>query len=171
MDTDIISYETLIATRDSANWVMCGALATLVAALGSLGTIVCAFRALNTWKKEEKTKIKSEFKRSLWALDYAIHMMPDDWNRSIALNMRIKNSSFIVPGSSEVSVALSELKKCWHNTVSAWSMCEGLLKKTELKGLCDELSGIYVEYIQGRTNKITMLNKLSEMHSIAFIFD
>lgn len=171
MDTDIISYETLLATRYSADWVMYGAIAAWLAALGSLLTLICAASALNTWKKQEKTKIRSEFKRSLLALDYAIHMMPDDWNAQMANAILMKSRSFIVSADSSAEVRLSELKKCWHDAISAWVMCEGLLKTTNLTSLWVELSDLYVKYIQGFVSKKKILNKLAEMHSLEFIFE
>ncbi|WP_454833541.1 hypothetical protein [Rahnella aceris] len=171
MDTDIISFETLIATRDSANWVMWGAIATGVAAIGSILTCFCAVAALSTWKIQEKTKIKSELKRSLLALDYAIHSMPDDWDRTKAHLVKIGPKSFISAGTSEAELAVIELKKCWHDALSAWVMCEGLLFKTNLLTLWQELSDIYINYLQGRVKKIVILNKLQEMHSVKFIFD
>lgn len=117
MDADFISFETLIATRDSAWWVMWGAIATIVTAIGSLLTLAYAVAALSTWKKQEKTKIKSEFKRSLLALDYAVHMMPDDWNRSMAQFIRVKGR-VISADKSEAELCLNELKKCCHDAIS-----------------------------------------------------
>lgn len=172
MDADIISYETLIATRDSAQWVMWGAIATGVAAAGSILTLICAAAALSTWKKQEKTKIKSEFKKSLLALDYSVHMMPDDWNFLMAQRISMVNkSSPTYPNDDNASISLNELKKCWHNAISAWVMCEGQLKKTNLPKQWHELSGIYIDFIQGKVKKIIILDKLAEMHSIEFIFD
>lgn len=170
MDADIISYETLLATRDSAEWVMWGAIATGIAAVGSMLTLFCAAVALNTWKKQEKTKIRSEFKRSLLALDYAVHMMPDDWGIMMAQRIRLGNRDFLIPGENEAYIGLSELKKCWHNAISAWVMCEGQLKKTNLTKQWPELSEIYADFIQGRAKKIKILDKLEEMHSVEFIF-
>lgn len=169
MDADFISFETLIATRDSAWWVMWGAIATIVTAIGSLLTLAYAVAALSTWKKQEKTKIKSEFKRSLLALDYAVHMMPDDWNRSMAQFIRVKGR-VISADKSEAELCLNELKKCWHDAISAWVMCEGLLKKTNLKALWHDLSDIYIDYLNGRTQKLVVLEKLADMHSVEFIF-
>jgi hypothetical protein len=171
MDTDIISYETLIATQDSAEWVMYGAIAAWVAAIGSIATLAYAAMALKTWKQQEKTKIRKEFKRSLLALDYAIHMMPDNWNSQIAISMKIRATSFAVSGNSEIAFNLSELKKCWHDAISAWVMCEGLLIKTSLTKSWAELSEIYGRYIQGYVGKKEILDKLAEMHSVKFIFD
>ncbi|WP_131541975.1 hypothetical protein [Pantoea agglomerans] len=172
MDLDLISFETLIATRDSADWVMWGAIATGLAAASSLLTLYFARAALNTWKMQEQTKIKSEFKRSLLALDYAIHMMPDEWNMSTAMMVQVRSKSFIISeGDDAVMAGLSELKKCWHNAISAWVMCEGLLKETSLTKSWKELSDVYSQYIQGRANKISILTKLAEMHSVEFIFD
>ncbi|EOW2370909.1 hypothetical protein ACNZA9_001774 [Cronobacter sakazakii] len=173
MDTDLISFETLLATRDSAYWVMWGAIATGVAALGSIVTLIVAAVALNTWKKQEKTKIRSELKRSLLALDYAVHMMPDMWNALIAqrINMAISQKSFCFNGDEDAVVAMIELKKCWHDALSAWVMCEGQLKKTNLTMLWHELSQIYLEFLEGKTTKLTVLKKLAVMHSVKFIFD
>ncbi|MBA5202204.1 hypothetical protein H2Y57_00610 [Pectobacterium aroidearum] len=173
MDVDIISYETLLATRDSANWVMWGAIATGVTAVSSVFTLFYAIAALNTWKKQEKTKIKSEFKRSLLALEYAIHMMPNNWDTSMVQEMHIEMAArtHTLQNYEEIVVAQSDLKKCWHDATSAWVMCEGLLKKTNLTRLWEELSNIYIKYLSGRINKKVILDKLAEMHSIEFIFD
>lgn len=171
MDTDIISYETLLATQYSADWVKYGAIASWLAAVGAILTLICAGSALNTWKKQEKTKIRSEFKRSLLALDFAIHMMPDEWNASMARAVLIKSRLHIVSEGSVAEVSFNELKKCWHDALSAWVMCEGLLMKSDLPNLWSELSAIYVKYTQGFVSKKTILEKLAEMHSLEFIFD
>lgn len=171
MDADIISYETLLATRYSADWVMYGAIAAWLAALSSLLTLICAASALNTWKKQEKTKIRSEFKRSLLALDYAIHMMPDEWNAHMANMVLMKSRFHISAEESAAELRLSELKKCWHDAISAWVMCEGLLKTTNLTSLWVELSDLYVKYTQGFVSKKKILNKFAEMHSLEFIFE
>lgn len=172
MDTDIISFETLIATQDSARWVMLGAIATGIAAFGSLITAGYAIVALNTWKNQEKTKIRSEFKRSLLALDYSIHMVPDGWNQNIAQVVQIMAMQSQTSSSENKHfVAINEVKKCWHNAISAWVMCEGILKKTKLTKKWHELSVLYLEYIQGKVDKLSVLEKLAEMHSIEFIFD
>lgn len=172
MDTDLISFETLLATRDSAHWVMLGAIATGAAALGSIMTLFVALAALNTWKQEEKTKIKSELKRSLLALDYAVHMMPDLWNEPTAqrINIAITQKVFRFDGDEDEVVAMIELKKCWHDALSAWVMCEGQLTKTELTKMWNELSKIYLNFLEGKATKLSMLEKLTEMHSVKFIF-
>ncbi|ELD7982262.1 hypothetical protein KC915_22845 [Enterobacter hormaechei] len=173
MDTDLISFETLLATRDSAYWVMWGAIATGVAAFGSIMTLIVAGAALNTWKQQEKTKIRSELKRSLLALDYAVHMMPDSWNSLTAqrVNIAITQKAFHFDGDQDAIVAMIELKKCWHDALSAWVMCEGQLKQTNLTKLWNELSNIYLEFLEGETAKLKVLEKLAEMHSVKFIFD
>jgi len=172
MDTDIISFETLLATQDSARWVMWGAIATGIAALGSIVTMVCAIGALNTWKSQEKTKIRSEFKRSLLALDYAIHTMPDSWDSNLAHMLQLRATySGLSAEDHQIIASFLEVKKCWHNSISAWVMCEGLLKKTPLTKKWSELSGIYLKFIKGEADKLSVLEKLAEMHSLEFIFD
>ncbi|EHM3444037.1 hypothetical protein ODD08_004680 [Salmonella enterica] len=171
MTVDYIAYETLLATRYSADWVKYGAIAAWIAAGASLLTLFAAVSALNTWKKQEKTKIRSEFKKSLLALDYAVHMMPDDWNFAKAQRIIIGHKSFLVPGDSEAEAAVIELKKCWHNAISAWVMCEGQLKKTNLTKQWHELSDLYVDYLKGKNIRLAILEKLAEMHSAEFIFD
>lgn len=171
MTVDYIAYETLLVTRYSADWVKYGAIAAWIAAGASILTLICAASALNTWKKQEKTKIRSEFKRSLLALDYAVHMMPSDWGPLMAQRVRIGYKSFIVPGDSEAEEGLIELKKCWHNAISAWVMCEGQLKNTNLTKQWHELSELYVDYLKGKNIRLAILEKLAEMHSVEFIFD
>lgn len=173
MDTDLISFETLLATRDSAYWVMLGAIATGIAAIGSVATLFVAGAALNTWKQQEKTKIRSELKRSLLALDYAVHMMPDLWNEQTAqrVNFAATQKAIHFNGDEDAVVAMIELKRCWHEALSAWVMCEGQLKKTNLTNLWYELSQIYLKFLEGKTTKLNILSKLAEMHSVKFIFE
>ncbi|MCE0801996.1 hypothetical protein LVQ77_17060 [Buttiauxella sp. S04-F03] len=171
MITDYIAHETLLATRLSADWVKYGAIATGIAAGSSLLTLFYAASALNTWKKQEKTKIRSEFKRSLLALDYAVHMMPDEWDFLMAQRVRMGDRAYMISGDNEAETALIELKKCWHNSISAWVMCEGQLKKTNLTKQWNELSDLYVDFLKGKVKKLTILEKLTEMHSVEFIFD
>ena len=171
MTEDYISYETLLAARYSADWVKYGAIAAWISSGAALLTLYCAATAINTWKKQEKTKIRSEFKRSLLALDYAVHMMPDDWNFPMAQRMRIGNKYVLIAGDNEVEVAFCELNKCWHNAISAWVMCEGQLKKTNLTKQWHELSDLYVSFVKGNNKKLAILEKLTEMHTVEFIFD
>lgn len=172
MDTNIIAFKTLLATQDSARWVMWGAIATGIAALGSIVTMICAIGALSTWKNQEKTKIRSEFKRSLLTLDYAIHMMPDSWNSNLVKGLQIRASNAWLSAEDNQIIALyMEVKKCWHDSTSAWVMCEGLLKKTPLTKKWGELSEVYLKFIKGEVDKSSILRKLNEMHSLEFIFD
>lgn len=171
MTVDYIAYETLLATRYSADWVKYGAIAAWIAAGASLLTLLAAASALNTWKKQEKTKIRSEFKRSLLALDYSVHMMPDDWDIPMANRVSFGDKSYMLSSDHETVVALVELKKCWHNAISSWVMCEGQLKKTNLTKQWNQLSSLYRGFLKGRINKLEILEKLAEMHSVEFIFD
>lgn len=173
MDANLISYMSLSAAQDSARWAMWGVVVSGVSAFASLLTLYFASSALNTWKKQEKTKIRSELKRSLLALDYAIHLMPDGWDMRIAnaVHMKIAQMGSTQFVSDEYISAVIEMKKCWHDALSAWAMCEGQLDKTSMIELWNELSDIYQKFYFARANKIMILNKLSEMHSVKFIFD
>ncbi|MBB1200774.1 hypothetical protein EGM70_10775 [Enterobacteriaceae bacterium 89] len=171
MDADIISYETLIATRDSADWVMYGAIAAWVAVACSVITFIFAAYTLTIWKKQEKLKLKSEFKRSLLSLDYSIHMMPDDWGVAVSNRIRSLDKSAYLPGDKEAAASFDDLKKNWHNAISAWVMCEGQRKEMNLTKKWEELSKIYVQYIRGLAGKETILKKLAEMHNVEFIFN
>lgn len=173
MAVDYIAYETLIATRFSADWVKYGAIAAWVSAVAGILTLAVAATALNTWKNQEKTKIRSEFKRSLLALDYAVHMMPDEWNPTLANMLKIRADKRAIDHSIQVIEADSayyDLKKAWHNAISAWVMCEGQLKETNLTKQWNELSDLYVNFLKGIIDKGAILKKLAEMHSVEFIF-
>lgn len=106
-------------------------------------------------------------------MDYAVHMMPDSWNSLTAqrVNIAITQKAFRFDGDEDAIVAMIELKKCWHDALSAWVMCEGQLKKTNLTNLWYELSKIYLEFLEGKATKLKVLEKLAEMHSVKFIFD
>lgn len=75
VETDLISYLGFLVARDSARWGFLSMLANwgaviigVLSFIVSVVTLCIARKAMNTWREQEQTKAKQEFKKSLLAL-------------------------------------------------------------------------------------------------------
>lgn len=86
MDSDIISYESMLAAKESAYWAM----HAVIAAWGSLAlafiTLGVALYAMNTWKSQEKVSAKREIKKAAGKLYVEIRLMPEQFNKNNITN-------------------------------------------------------------------------------------
>ncbi|WP_440531012.1 hypothetical protein [Serratia marcescens] len=62
MDADLISYESMLTAQESAKWAFWGMVATWGSLVVSALTLMLAYRALTSWKEQEKLKVKQNFK-------------------------------------------------------------------------------------------------------------
>ncbi|AOE45392.2 hypothetical protein BOW93_gp071 [Salmonella phage 118970_sal3] len=65
MNENYIAYETLVANRAAAEWACWAMIASWVSAGATIVTLFLAFKALFTWREQEKTKVKIDFRNAL----------------------------------------------------------------------------------------------------------
>ncbi|EGH4408963.1 hypothetical protein LRI04_003615, partial [Salmonella enterica subsp. enterica serovar Uganda] len=76
MNENYIAYETLVANRAAAEWACWAMIASWVSAGATIVTLFLAFKALFTWREQEKTKVKIDFRNALKKLKTALLFMP-----------------------------------------------------------------------------------------------
>ncbi|MGM0512976.1 MAG: hypothetical protein ACQER3_09860 [Pseudomonadota bacterium] len=65
MDADTISYEAMLAAKESAHWAYVAMWATWFSGLTTLIAAIVALRAMNVWKKQERRSEKKALKTAL----------------------------------------------------------------------------------------------------------
>ncbi|MEH4615083.1 hypothetical protein POY37_16585 [Klebsiella pneumoniae] len=81
MDASYIAYETLVANRNAAEWAFWSMIAAFISGTASVVTLIFAYRALTTWRDQEKTKVKMEFRLAIKQLRVAFLNMPLNLDR------------------------------------------------------------------------------------------
>lgn len=86
MDSDIISYESMLAAKESAYWAMHAAKAAWGSLILAFMTFGVAIYAMNTWKSQEKVSAKREIKKAAGKLYVEISLMPVKFNKNNITN-------------------------------------------------------------------------------------
>jgi hypothetical protein len=77
MDADIISFESMLAAQQGADWAFWAMLGTWFSGIVTLVAALVAFKALQTWKQQEKHNEKKSLKVALISYRNLLAMMPD----------------------------------------------------------------------------------------------
>lgn len=80
MDAEIISFESMLATQRAADWALWSMLGTWFSGFVTLGAAFVAFKALQTWKQQEKHNEKKSLKAALISYRNLLVMMPEMLN-------------------------------------------------------------------------------------------
>lgn len=62
MNAEYISYESLIAARDAAEWGFWSMIGAWVSAMATLTAAIVGFLAINVWRKQEEAKELKDFR-------------------------------------------------------------------------------------------------------------
>lgn len=77
MDADLISFETMIATKEAAKWAFGAMVGTWVAAIATVVALIFARQALKTWRDEKIETARAEWIASLVDYTSNISFLPD----------------------------------------------------------------------------------------------
>jgi hypothetical protein len=190
LDADMISLESMIAAKDSAQYALRTMLATeeasnwafwmlVMTSLGlvfSIVTLYCAFRALSTWREQEQLKVKVEFKKSLIKMHDLLVEMPEK-NLTFYSNIgrNIKASTFnsnIEPNVKELKsfyqkkALEEEFAKAEHN----WAISEELFIGSKTHVDWSEFKKLIFSYTKLNTSKGGLCELLDTMKSELVIF-
>ncbi|EPX2177598.1 hypothetical protein ACWXZN_004794 [Serratia marcescens] len=152
MDTDLINYETMLAAKDSAQWAWWTMAATIFSVFISLATLGMAYIALDSWREQERLKLKMEFKRTVLELSYSLDSMPDVWwfhHVNIA-RKRLKSYPEVanrIDDESQIYFKKQALKMAFDEASKAWIMCEHLYSNTREKELWFKFENDFRMYI------------------------
>lgn len=175
MDSDLISFESMIAARTAANWAFGSMLATIASSVTAIVTLIYAAKALNTWRKQEQLKLKSDFKLAIIELTYAVDAMPDNWSYvhvNIARNILRMTREQTGHRSDEVKIFyLKEDMVAAHRRVlKSWLMCDQFFKKSKIEDNWKDFDVRYHQYVMKGGNKSDVLPALRSLVSEIVIF-
>lgn len=183
MYAEYISYESLVAARDAANWAFWSMLSgwtSLVIALITLVfsgiTLYFANRALDTWRVQEKTKAKIDFKKSLLGIRNTLGYMPDKWSQvNLKIGERLENApnhlkvhnldKLDLPSQHERFIKANDYAS------DCWVLCEHLFDGTLIEDKWNSISAMKKEYLDGRIEKNILITALNELYSERFVFE
>lgn len=190
LDADMISLESMIAAKESAQYALRTMLATeeasslalwmlITTAVGTIFSIVtlyCAFRALNTWREQEQLKVKVEFKKSLIRLHDILLDMPE---HNLTFISNIGRNNRTIMGDSKRHIITKELnvlyqkealeeefEKAEHN----WAISEELFIGSTTYNDWAEFKSIYHRYTKFNQSKSGLCELLSKMKAEIVIF-
>ncbi|MGE6468008.1 hypothetical protein [Serratia proteamaculans] len=77
MDADLISYESMLIARDSANWVFWGMIAAFCSAGATLLAAIIAFLTINSWRRQARAQDVRNFILAAYNFHNAIIWAPE----------------------------------------------------------------------------------------------
>ncbi|HID8210474.1 hypothetical protein [Serratia ureilytica] len=182
MDTDLISYESMLAARDSADWAFWGMIAAIVSALAMLVTLFFAYKALSTWREQEKAKVKLDFRIAIRHLRSSLLFMPlsidpaeiEEEREQVIAKWIFKDVDLIAQqieiGEQNVQ-RFDELINTFDNCYSAWLATEHLFDNTDLARnwmICED---DFKKYISGESSKTPLLQTIHKITETRFVFE
>ncbi|HGM5416863.1 TPA: hypothetical protein ACKP1J_001212 [Serratia liquefaciens] len=181
MDTDLISYESMLAARDSASWAFWGMVATWSSLVVSVLTLVLAYLALTSWKKQEELKVKQNFKESLFQLRSLLLSMPErievyklSQGRQLLTNPDAIFQIGILPKDfnqrKEYAKDFERVEEGMQKCLACWIATENLLSGTKLNQLWRSISIAFEGYAQGKGKKADLTKEIDMMLEQSFVF-
>ena len=165
MNENYIAYETLVANRAAAEWACWAMIASWVSAGATIVTLFLAFKALFTWREQEKTKVKIDFRNALKKLKTALLFIAKWLFKDVDLI-----SQQIELGEENVK-RFDELLSIFDCCQSSWFATEHLFDNTELEKVWHEFESNFNKYINGGESKDLLMKMLDKLISSRFVFE
>ncbi|RZK07202.1 MAG: hypothetical protein EOO84_10960 [Pantoea sp.] len=168
MDSDLIAYETMLAAKDSAEWAWWTMAAALAAVFISLATLGFAYEALNSWREQEKLKLKMEFKRAILELSFSLDDIPQVWyyNQINTAKARLKAAPELassIGDQSEIYFKKKNLVDSFNEATKAWLMCGHLFEEEIIRTTWRQFSREFRPYIMRGGNKSSLTTLISKL--------
>ncbi len=96
MDADIVSVETMIATKEAAQWAFYSMLAALASAGVAAFTAWTAKSALNSWREQESVQEIKNFINAVYAFTNSFIDAPESLAPHIKLSARNEKKALVV---------------------------------------------------------------------------
>ena len=158
------------------DWNMVAAVSGAVSGGATLIAVWFAKQALNTWRDQEKLKLKIEFKKSIINLRNLFLYMPERWDKmpgaKSALSM---NSTKLMYGPALINTDLpAELKAiidALNHANGCWVMCEHIFDGTSIE--TNWLASIQSidDYLNFKVTNNDVFDALNNTYSTRFIFE
>lgn len=171
MDSDIISYESMLAAKESANWAWWTMAASIATVLISLATLGIAYSALNSWKDQERLKIKLDFKKKLIEFEDSLTAMPDNWTshdiRYAITRLNAQRAAVENRINDEVEIYFKReaLSTSYRNATNSFVMYEMSFKDLYTSELWEEVRNEFSNYVIRGGSKVTLEDFIKQLHS------
>lgn len=182
MDTDLISYETLLATQKATMWAYGSMLAAIVSAVSSIATLFFAFKALTTWRDQEKARVKLDFRIAVRQLKASLLFMPlnidpvevEEERAQVIAKWLFKDVDLInqqIENGEQNVKRYDDLITAFDFCQSAWLATEHLFDNTELERDWMIFEDDFEKYINGEGSKSPLMQLVQKITSTRFVFD
>lgn len=182
MNAEYISYQSLVAAREAANWALGTLIATAISTLATVITLIFAYRALSTWRDQEKTRVKLEYRNSIAKLKSALMFMPLDFDpieleeerEQVIAKWLFKDDDLILQqmelGEQNVH-KFDELQIAYDNCNSAWLATEHLFDDSEDADRWFALKVSFENYVSGKESKLNLIQSIIDVNVSRFVFN
>lgn len=77
MDADLISYESMLAARDSANWAFWGMVASFCSVFATLFAAAVALKTISSWKYQARSQELKNFSLAVYNFQLSVIRGPE----------------------------------------------------------------------------------------------
>lgn len=77
MDADLISYESMLAARDSADWAFWGMVASFCSVFATLFAAAVALKTINSWKHQARSQELKNFSLAVYNFQLSVIRGPE----------------------------------------------------------------------------------------------
>ena len=170
-----ISYQSLLAYRESADWAFWGMAAAWLSAALSFVTLFIARYTLNTWRKQEALKLKVSLKQAILELETVLQAMPLDWsfvemNAGRMMVEQFNPSRDSSSGNVQLYYKRKDLEESFRAASKCWIMCDGLFKRSEVGKAWDEFDKQFKDYIRKSGDRKELELKLKATYTKMKLF-
>lgn len=175
MDEKYIAYQVMVATREATNWAYWGMWATIASSLISFFTVVIAWRAIDTWKEQEKLKVKMDFKKSLMALKTECYNFPFHLDAAkVEWGIQFLNHSGPLTVNDMAALhearKFKQFEKLFFYCCDSWVATEHLFLNSKISRDWSALVKSANEFIKGEISSTELQSKIHELYSQNFVF-
>lgn len=167
---------------EKVDWNMISALGGWASAIATLLTLFVAFRALTTWREQEKIKVKMEFKKALMTFKSTLILMPEylsikelaEQKEAVAAKWIFKDVPLIMQDITEGESNVLQFESfilSYENCNSCWVATEHLFDKHFIAERWNAASSAYFDYLAGKVDKHKLFDALNAVFSVRFVFE
>lgn len=167
---------------DKIDWNMISALSGWASAIATLLTLFVALKALTTWREQEKTKVKMDFKKALMAFKSTLILMPEYLNikelaeqkEAIAAKWIFNDVPLIMQDITEGESNVLQFEKfilSFENCSSCWVATEHLFDRHFITERWSSVCSAYFDYLGGKSDKNKLFDALNAVFSVRFVFE
>ncbi|TQN52823.1 hypothetical protein FLW98_26830 [Raoultella planticola] len=170
-----ISYQSLLAYRESADWAFWAMVAAWLSAFLTIVTLLIAGFTLNTWRKQEALKLKVNLKQSVLELETFLEAMPVNWSFVEVNTGRMMVEQFNTArdsGSDNVLLYYKkkDLEESFRVASKCWIMCDGLFQKSEVSQDWRMFDKQFRDYLRKSGDKHELELKLKAIYTNMKLF-